>query len=459
MTISGLGGKDSVRSRHEPPNEQIGMTAMRIFSFTSIACVAFLVTTQSFAQPPLDSETVIERSGVPREAVAAIVNEVVITTYDLRQRMQMMLLTAGGRVPIGARAQLQQQALRDLVEEKLKLQEAKEYELEATPEEIEQELVSLAAKSNLPRDAFVKVLEANSISVKLLEEQIKAGILWPQLVQGRFRDRIRVNDDEVDNTLERMRADINLNQFRVSEICIPVDDPSQAQQYYQGGMQLIEQMRAGVPFAVVAQQFSACTTAAVGGDVGWVRAGELPPELDSAIRDLPVGSVTNPIPSQGAFIILAVREIRRAVVAGEPTFTLAHASASEAIGENAARFAFEKLATADACTGRPLRIDLGEGVGVSFLESMTIGDIDSRFSDFIVDLERGDTSPLIKADGAYHAAYVCDKDEGLGLPSREALEDRIYSRQLTRIGLQYLRDVERRSLVDIKQKELISLTG
>jgi len=435
------------------------MITMRIFSFTSIACAVFFITSHSFAQPQLDSETVIERSGVPREAVAAIVNEVVITTYDLRQRMQMMLLTAGGRVPIEARAQLQRQALRDLVEEKLKLQEAKEYELEATPEEIEQELVNLAAKSNLPRDAFVEVLETNGISIKLLEEQIKAGILWPQLVQGRFRDRIRVNDDEVENTLDRMRADISLNQFRISEICIPVDDPSQAQQYYQGGMQLIEQMRAGVPFSVVAKQFSACTTAAVGGDVGWVRAGELPPELDAAIRELPAGSVTNPIPSQGAFIILAVREIRQAVVAGEPTFMLAHATASEAIGENAARFAFEKLATADACTGRPLRIDLGEGVGVSFLENMTIGDIDSRFSDFIVDLERGDTSPLIKADGAYHAAYVCDKDEGLGLPSRESLEDRIYSRQLTRIGMQYLRDVERKSLVDIKQKDLISLTG
>ena len=97
------------------------------------------------------------------------------------------------------------------------------------------------------------------------------------------------------------------------KFCIPVADRNQIQQYYQGALQLIEQMRRGVPFAVVAQQFSACTSAAGGGDLGWVRAGELAPELDAAIKELPQGAVTNPIASDGAFIIMAVRDKREAV--------------------------------------------------------------------------------------------------------------------------------------------------
>ncbi|CAK9039519.1 Chaperone SurA (Peptidyl-prolyl cis-trans isomerase SurA) (PPIase SurA) (Rotamase SurA) [Durusdinium trenchii] len=405
------------------------------------------------------SDAVIEQSGVPRESVAAVVNDAVITTFDLRQRMRLMLASAGGQVPIEALPQLQRQALKDLVEEKLKLQEAAEFELEITNDELKQEFDLVAAKSNMTPEDFIEALREDGISALSLQEQIEAGIVWPQLVQGRYRDRIRVSEDEVEDTLERMREDISLEQFLVSEICIPVADPSQAQQYYQGSLQLIEQMRAGVPFSVVAQQFSACTTAAVGGDVGWVRAGELPTELDTAIRELPPGAVTNPIPSEGAFMILAVRDRREAAVAGEPTFKLAYAGAVERIGENTARLAFEKLATADACSDRAMRLDLGEGIGVSLLENVTLGDVDERFRDFIEDLERGDTSAVIKADGAYHVAYVCDKDEGLGLPSRETLEDRIYSRQLTRIGQQYLRDIERRSMVDIRQTELISLGG
>lgn len=435
------------------------MTLTRFYLFFSILYGALCGPTLSWAQDQSTSEAVIERSGIPREAVAAVVNDTVITTFDLRQRMRLMLVSAGGQIPVEALPRLQQQALRDLVEEKLKLQEAAEFELEISEEELQQEFAVVAAKSNMETNAFIEALKNDGISPTSLKDQIEAGIVWPQLVQGRFRDRIRVNEDEVEDTLTRMREDISLEQFLVSEICIPVADPAQAQQYYQGSLQLIEQMRAGVPFAVVAQQFSACTTAAVGGDVGWVRAGELPTELDTAIRELPPGAVTNPIPSEGAFMILAVRDRREAVVAGEPTFKLAYAAATQDIGENAARLAFDRLATADACSDRAMRVDLGEGVGVTLLENVTLGDIDERFRDFIEDLERGDTSAVIRADSAFHTAYVCDKDEGLGLPSREALEDRIFSRQLTRIGQQYLRDIERRSMIDIKQKELISIGG
>ena len=430
------------------------------FVLVSIAYTTLAAASAALAQDADTSEAVIARSGVPVEAVAAVVNDTVVTTFDVRQRMKMMLISSGGRLPPEALPQLQQQALRDLIEEKLKLQETAKFELEVSEEEVRSEISLMAAQSNLSHDQLVETLAAEGISVNSLKEQIKASIAWPQLVQGRFRDRVRINDDEVEDTLSRMREDASKEQFLVSEICIPVDNPSQVQQYYQGGLQLIEQMRRGVPFAVVAQQFSACTTAAVGGDLGWVRAGELPGELDEAIRTLPAGAVTNPIPSEGALMILAVRDKRAAVVAGQPTFTLAYAAANAAIGNNAARQAFDQLSTADACSGRALRLDLGEGVGVSLLENVTLDAVDPRFQEIIEDLDRGDTSAVIQVDDAYHAAYVCDKDEGLGLPSRDALENRIYSRQLSRIGQQYLRDIERQSMVDVRLREpLISPNG
>lgn len=414
----------------------------------------------SVAQDAADSEDVIERSGVPREAVAAVVNDSVITTYDVRQRMKLMLMSApNGLAPPEALAQVQRQALRGLIEEKLKLQEMVKFELEASDADIAKELALIAAESNMTTAELEQSLAAQGVSIRTIMQQLQASMLWPELVRGRFRDRVRVSDDEIENTLQRMREDATLEQYRVSEICIPVGDPSRAQQYYEGGLQLIEQMRRGVPFTAVAQQFSACTTAAVGGDLGWVRAGELAPELDAAIRELEPGSVTNPIPSEGAFMILAVRDKRAAVVAGEPTFKLAYASAPEAVGDTAARAAFDMLATADACSGRALRLDLGETIGFTLLENVTLDALQPQFAEWIEDLDRGETSPIIRADGYYHAAYVCDKDEGLGLPSREALEGRIFSRQLNRISQQYLRDIERKSSIDIRLKQALATSG
>ncbi len=411
------------------------------------------------AAGPPSSDEVIAQSGLPAEKVAAVVDDKVVTTYDVRQRMLLALISSGGRIPREALPQLQQQSLNELIQEKLKIKETEKYEMKFSDRDFQNELVGMAAQFNLSSRELVEALNQQGVSERSLRQQIQANALWPELVQGRYRDRVRVSDDEIEDTMSRMREDASLDQFLISELCIPVDDPSKAQQYYQGGLQLIEQMRRGVPFAVIAQQYSACTTAAVGGDVGWVRAGELAPELDRAVKELPAGAVTNPIPSEGAFMILAIRDKREATVAGEPTFTLAYASAPASMGENAARLGFEKLKNADACSQRALRIDLGEDIGYALLENVTLDQIDPRFADFVDGLSRGDLMPVITADGAYHTAYVCDKDEGLGLPSRETLESRIMQRQLSRISQQYLRDLERRAAIDIRLKTPIDVEG
>jgi peptidyl-prolyl cis-trans isomerase SurA len=212
-------------------------------------------------------------------------------------------------------------------------------------------------------------------------------------------------------------------------------------------------MRRGVPFSVVAQQFSACTTAAAGGDLGWVRPGELPPELDEAIRNLPPGSVTNPIPSDNAFMILAVRDRRAAVTQGEKTWTLAYAGAPVSTGRAAARTALEKLSTSEACAGgRTLRQDLGPNIGVAMIENAKLSDLDERMRPAVEGLDRAELSEIVEADDALHIFYACEVDEGLGIPSRKSIEDRLYGRQLERIAQQYLRDIERKSTVDVRLK-------
>lgn len=407
----------------------------------------------SSAQSPQDagaaSAQPAEEAG-PAEAIAAIVNDTVITTYDVRQRMRMELLSAQGQIPPEALPQFQQQVLRNLIEDRLKLQEAAEWEFEVDESEINAQVQQMAAESGLTVDLLKKVLAANRISIDTLRSQIKAGIVWPRLVQARFGRKVRVNDNEIESTLERMREDATKEQYLVSEICLAVNEPSRAQDYYQAGLQLIEQIRRGVPFAVVAQQFSSCTTAAAGGELGWVRAGELPPELDNALKGMPIRAVTNPIPSEGAFMILVLRDKREAVVAGEPSYTFAYAGAPTSMGKTAARQALEKLPAADACGGGAQRQDLGQGVGVALVENMTLDGVDPRFRSAVEDLERGELSPIIEADDALHAVYVCEKDDGLGLPSRAALEDKLYGRQLSLIAQRYLRDVEREATIDIR---------
>lgn len=418
------------------------------FAALGVACLGSAALAQ---QSPGDREGLPESYQGPASAVAAIVNDTVITTYDVQQRIRLMVMSSGGRVAPQMLPQLQQQAVRDLVEDQLKLQEAKKFDLVIGEDEILSEIRQMAAQSGNTPEKLLDILKADGISRQTLENEISSSLAWPRLVQGRYGKRARVTEEEIDSTLERMREDATQEQVLVSEICIPVPSPDQAQAYYDGSLQLIEQMRKGVPFAVVAQQFSACTTAAAGGDMGWVRPAELPANLGEAIRNLEPGSVTNPIPSEGAFMILAVRDKRAAVRQGAKSWTFAYASTPVSTGRAAARTALEKLATAEACAGgRTLRQDLGPAVSVAMVENVSLKDVDERFQSAVESLDRGKLSELIEADGELHVLYGCEIDEGLGIPSRSAIEDRIYGRQLERISQQYLRDVERKSSVDIR---------
>ncbi|MEO1014305.1 MAG: peptidylprolyl isomerase [Pseudomonadota bacterium] len=400
--------------------------------------------------PPADAEA--PPSPKVESGVAAIVDDQVITTYDVQQRVRLMLVSSGGRIRPEMLPAVEARALRDLVEEKLKLIEAAKFEVTPDERTVMQEIAGMAAQSGLPLDEFQTTLKAAGVDINGLRQQISASTIWPEIVQGRFGSRVRVSDEEIDATLERMREEATSEQYLVSEVCIPVPAPDQAQQYYEGALQLIEQMRRGVPFAVVAQQFSACTSAAAGGDLGWLRAGELPTELDTAVRELPVGAVTNPIPSEGAFMIMAVRDKREAKQQGEKRYALAYASAPVDMGRTAARRALEKLPTARACESGGLRQDLGPDIGIAVIDGAKLSEIDERFRDAIDGLDRGDLSPILEADGWLHVAYVCELDEGLGIPSRRSIENRLFQRQLEKISQQYLRDVERRIMVDVRLK-------
>ncbi|MFX8393320.1 peptidylprolyl isomerase, partial [Acinetobacter baumannii] len=65
-------------------------------------------------------------------------------------------------------------------------------------------------------------------------------------------------------------------------------------------------------FPSLARQFSQGTSAASGGDLGWVQPGTLPAELDTAAAGLQVGRISNPIRGPGGYYILALRD-RRAI--------------------------------------------------------------------------------------------------------------------------------------------------
>ncbi|MBB4659361.1 peptidylprolyl isomerase [Parvularcula dongshanensis] len=383
-------------------------------------------------------------------AVAAVVNDDPISTFDVQQRVRLMMATAGAQLPEGALEQMQGQALRDLIEERLKLSEAERLEFTVSDEEVNAELERIASSGGGTVAELERDLAQQGIALDSLRERIRADITWEQLVRGRYSSRVNVTDEEVEDVLTDLRARTQDEQFLVSEICLPLDDPSQAQQMQQVGFQMIEQMRQGVPFRALAQQFSACPSAARGGDLGWMRASEMRPEIAQLASTLEPGSVSAPVPSGDMLVLLAMRERRSAAQAGERSYEVAYAGAPMSVGRDTAAAAFDRLRLTNACNAETLSVDLGEGIGVTALPMLPESAFEAPFRPALSTLQRGETSDLIESNGAYHAVMMCARDEGLGLPSRSQIENQLYTEALDRISRRYLRDVERDSAVQMR---------
>ena len=121
---------------------------------------------------------------------------------------------------------------------------------------------------------------------------------------------IEISDDEIDEAIKRAKEHANEPQSRVAEIFLAVDNPAQDDEVRALAERLTEQMRKGARFSAVAQQFSQSATAAVGGDIGWVRPDQLPPELGKAVAQLKAGELSAPIQTGGGYYLLLVLDRR-----------------------------------------------------------------------------------------------------------------------------------------------------
>ncbi len=248
--------------------------------------------------------------------IAAVVNDEVISVADLASRIRMVTLSTAIPDTPEARQRVAAQVLRILVDERLKIQEAKRKNITATQEEIDKAVASIAQQNNMKPDQLYQVLKASGIERSALISQVTASIVWAKLIRQMAAETDPVSDEEIDAALKRLKQNENTPEARVAEIFLAVDNPQQDDEVRALAERLIAQMKQGARFSAVAQQFSQSATAAVGGDIGWVHPDELSPPLAKAVADMRPGELSPPIRAAGGYYLLLV--VDRRGVGGAP---------------------------------------------------------------------------------------------------------------------------------------------
>jgi peptidyl-prolyl cis-trans isomerase SurA len=396
------------------------------------------------------------------EAVAAVVNDEIISTYDLAQRMRLLIATSGVQPNDQTLPQFQREALLSLIDEHLQIQELRRVEKEqkftiiATDDEVTQELADMAKANNMTKDAFLATLKVQQIGEDTLRQQLRAQISWQNWIRGRYGSRLRVGEDQVKATLAAMNAQAAKPQYEISEVFIDSARVGGQQQALQGAQQLVTQMQQGAPFAAVARQFSASATAAAGGDAGWVSLGEMPAEVDAALEQLRPGQLSAPIAVKDGVYIIYLRDKRSG--AGETLVSLKQAAV--ALPENApagdveaAKVKLEglKVALKTGCVGLEDAAKKFPGVVAGDLGEAEVADLAPQFRDAATKLKPGEVSDPIRTQVGLHLVAVCGRrTSGPGTLDHDQIENRLYGQQLSMIARRYMRDLRNSATIETR---------
>ncbi len=249
------------------------------------------------------------------DAVVAVVNNDVITTTELKKRIQQVLAQLKSkqrRLP--PKNILYRQILEQLITEHIQLQLAKRASVIIGDESINKVIQKIARENNLTLDEFKDVLARDGLDYAEFRESIKNEITINQLRKRRVENRIVVTDQEVNTELRNQKNNKALSEeYKLSHILIATPEsatPAQINEAKTKANQVLAQLRIGADFAETAAANSNGQNALNGGELGWREAAQLPSIFVDQIIKLQAGQLTNLIRSPSGFHIVKVIEKR-----------------------------------------------------------------------------------------------------------------------------------------------------
>ena len=389
----------------------------------------------------------------------AIVNGAIITQTDVDQRLALVVAANGGRIADEEKERLRLQVLRNLIDETLQIQEAAAQKIEVSQEEVDQTFLRVASNFKRTPKAFSEYLRAQGSSDASIKRQIEGEQAWRRVLSRKVEPFIAVSEDEVNAIIARLNATKGANEYQVGEIFLSAT-PATAAEASANADRIVSQIRNGASFAAYARQFSEASTAAVGGDLGWVRAEQLPDPLASVVTSLGNGQISAPVPVPGGYSIILLTD-KRQVLGTDPrdaVLSLKQLSLDfpKGISPADAKPKVEAFAAAvKTIQGCGTANDIAATVGADVVnnDQIKVRDLPPQLQDLMINLQVGQVTPAFGSlsDGV-RALVLCGRDDPPAAtgPSFEQIQSQIEQERVNRRAQRYLRDLRRDAVIEYR---------
>ena len=282
---------------------------------------------------------------VPLDRIVAVVNDDVITQYELNGHIKMVVnqLNKQG-TPLPPQDVLEKQLLERLINDRVQLQYAKETGVRVDDTQLEKTLERIAENNKMTLQAMRETLGNDGIDFNRFREEIRAEIIMARLKEREVDNKIVVTESEITNYLKSQEALAGKeDEYNLAHILVLVPEqasPEQIKAKRARAEQALEQIKNGTDFAQITVGYSDAADALQGGVLGWRLAGRLPTIFLEALRSMQAGEVSAVLRSANGFHIIKLLDKRGKDSATEVLQTHARhilIKTSELLAENEAR--------------------------------------------------------------------------------------------------------------------------
>jgi len=405
-----------------------------------------------------ESITLLGKQDPNIRKATAVVNGYVITGTDIDQRVALVLDANNSKVSDEELQRLRLQVLRNLIDETLQIQAAKAQDIEVSRDEINQSYERVATQNfgeNVKGlDAYLAKIGSSPNSLK---RQIEGELAWQRLLARNVQPFVNVSEEEVNELLQRLKASKGTEEYRLGEIYL-ASTPENEQAVSENARKIIQQLQQGGSFVAYARQFSQASTAAVGGDLGWIRLPQLPTELANVAREMQPGQLVGPVKISGGFSILYLIDKRQVLTADPRDAVLSLKQISitfpKGITEAAAKKRLDEFTTGvqqmRGC-GDADRAASALGADVVSNDQIAARALPQALQDMLLQLSIGQTTPPFGSlDEGVRVLMLCGRDDPKSDsgPSFDQLMNQLENDRVNKRAQRYLRDLRRDAIIE-----------
>ena len=228
-----------------------------------------------------------------KNKIIVSVENQIISSYELKNKIKTMLFLSNQNLSQKNIDFTKQIALQQLIDYKLKKNQITKFNIKSDNNiQINNHLESLSSKYKTNIDGMKKIFKNNNLDFELYVNEIETEFNWQKLIFRTFRDKITLDNNEIDNELnDLLETKGNLQEYELAEIEISLKNNSDDKNTILEVKNQIEK----IGFEKTAIKYSMSTTSLDGGKIGWISSKSLSKKILTILDKMKIGDISEPL--------------------------------------------------------------------------------------------------------------------------------------------------------------------